>query len=353
MADKVTIHEATTPECSPLIIGIETTGLTAQDSINLQNPLVGGVILFARNYESPEQLIQLCKTIKAIRSPELLICVDQEGGRVQRFKDGFTRLPPLSVYGEMAASDLQRACDYSYRHGRVMAAELRAHGVDLSFAPVLDVQSASTVIGDRAFSSDIDSIAQLGKAMIAGMRDAGMMTTAKHFPGHGSVLADTHTELVIDQRALDAIEHYDLQPFRELIPELQGVMMAHVCYPCLSASPAGYAPEWVKDVLRNQLSFRKAILSDDLDMRGGAAIGSLYERLHASFNAGCNLALVCNADSATGLLQDLSDYTIDIQSGIDWLRPTGNALSMSEMSSVSEWRQWQVSMQELADSSAG
>ena len=332
---------------APLIIGIETTALTEQDRINLLSPLVSGVILFTRNFESKSQLQALCASIKAIKSPELLICVDQEGGRVQRFKEGFTRLPPLAVYGVMAEANLERACDYSYRHGRVMAGELRAYGVDLSFAPVLDVQSASTVIGDRAFSDKPEHIAKLGEAMLAGMRDAGMASTGKHFPGHGSVLADTHTELVTDERDFAAINQYDMAPFVALSEKLQAVMMAHVCYPCVAPEPAGYSRNWVVDVLQQQVKFKGAIISDDLDMLGGAGIGDLKTRLLASLEAGCHLALVCNASSATQLLEILGDVEVCSKDALKQLMPTTTALSIDEMNSVGEWRQWQQSLAAL------
>ncbi len=331
-----------------LIIGISGCRLTDQDRLNLQHPAVSGVILFSRNYQSPEQLQSLCSAIKQLRQPELLICVDQEGGRVQRFKQGFTILPPLSVYGELYRQDSERGLDYAYRHGRVMAAELRAHGVDLSFAPVLDVQSASNVIGDRAFSDDPYVIAELGAAMIAGMHDSGMAAVGKHFPGHGTVLADSHHEVVTDGRPLTEIESHDLIPFQQLSQQLDAVMMAHVCYPCVDPQPAGYADYWVKQVLRGQLGFDGAVVSDDLDMLGGAGVGGVPERLQASLTAGCNLALVCKPESATQLLSSIAVSAVTgSSSAISLLRPSKDALSMAEMATVGEWRQWQASINVL------
>ncbi len=331
-----------------LIIGIDGHRLSSQDSINLQHPAVGGVILFTRNYQSPEQLTALCRSIKQLRQPELLICVDQEGGRVQRFQAGFTRLPPLAVYGDMHREDSARACDYAYRHGRIMAAELRARGVDLSFAPVLDVQSASNVIGDRAFSPSPYVIAELGAAMLGGMHDAGMAAVGKHFPGHGTVLADSHHEVVTDSRSLEQLEAHDLIPFERLCQQLDGVMMAHVCYPCVAPQPAGYAQHWIVDILRARLGFDGAVLSDDLDMLGGAAVGGLPERLLASIRAGCDLALVCQPASATGLLNVLDAGQIAGQARqLYALHPSSSALSMEEMQTVGEWRQWQTSIAAL------
>lgn len=332
----------------PLIVGIESDELSAQDIDNLQHPAVGGVILFTRNYHSHKQLQTLCASIKALRQPELLIAVDQEGGRVQRFKTDFTRLPPLSVYGQMYEDEPDRAADYAYRHGRVMAAELRALGVDLSFAPVLDVLSNSEVIGDRAFSADPQVITLLGRALVAGMHDSGMRTVGKHFPGHGSVLADSHHEVVTDNRELAELQAHDLIPFQQLSGQLDAVMMAHVCYPCIDKQPAGYAKYWIDDILRKQLGFSGVVISDDLDMLGGAAIGDMQARLIASFTGGCQLALVCHPASATSLLAELNnDEHSWPKEGIQAMLPTNKALSLEQMQTVGEWRQWQQSLQIL------
>lgn len=331
-----------------LIIGIESCQLEAQDELNLRHPAVGGVILFTRNYQSPQQLRELCAAIRQLRQPELLICVDQEGGRVQRFRQDFTPLPPLSVYGDMFSEDARRARDFAYRHGRVMAGELRAHGVDISFAPVLDVFSASNVIGDRAFSRNPVTIADLGAAMIAGMHDAGMPAVGKHFPGHGTVLADSHHEVVTDKRDFARIEKHDLVPFRHLSQQLDAVMMAHVCYPCIDPRPAGYAQQWIGDVLREQLGFDGAVISDDLDMLGGAGIGDMPQRLSASLQAGCDIALVCQPESATQLLRELSVAGSDaVNPQLAALRPAREALSMEQMQTVGEWRQWRQSIADL------
>lgn len=334
-----------------LIIGVEACQLSEQDKINLNHPAVAGVILFTRNYQSPEQLQQLCQSIKQLRQPGLLICVDQEGGRVQRFGEGFTPLPPLAVYGKMYQQDAERAKDYAYRHGRVMSGELRAYGVDLSFAPVLDVQSASNVIGDRAFSTNPYIITELGAAMIAGMHDSGMAAVGKHFPGHGTVLADSHHEVVTDEREFEQIEEHDLVPFTHLSQTLDAVMMAHVCYPCVDQQPAGYARHWIQNILRGEIGFLGAVISDDLDMLGGAGIGDVPQRLQASSAAGCHIALLCQPGSATELLSKLPmQYDTDQHDyNLACIRPTATALSMQEMQSVGEWRQWQTSIASLCE----
>ena len=221
-----------TIECPPgrLIVGFDGLDLTPETRERLLHPAVGGVILFSRNYASPDQLRALTFAIKAVREPRLLITVDQEGGRVQRFKAGFTPLPPLAVLGRWHRTRPDRAGDLAYRHGRIMAAEVLGHGVDLSWAPVLDLDRGSRVIGDRAMADDPEAVAELAAFYVAGMRDAGMAACAKHFPGHGSVAADTHSEVVTDPRPLAALDD-DLGPFRALVNQLQAVMMAHVCYP--------------------------------------------------------------------------------------------------------------------------
>ncbi|MFW5927225.1 MAG: beta-N-acetylhexosaminidase, partial [Wenzhouxiangella sp.] len=285
----------------PLIAGIDGTRLDADTAQRLRHPAIGGVILFARNFESPGQLRELTDAIRKLRSPRLLIAVDQEGGRVQRFRAGFTPLPPLAVLGRWYRSSPERACDLAYRHGRVMAAELLGHGVDLSFAPVLDLDRGSTVIGDRSMSSEPEAVTRLAAHYIAGMRDAGMRSCGKHFPGHGSVEADSHDEVVVDHRSRDELA-IDLAPFSRLAGELDSVMMAHVCYPARDRLPAGYSPAWIQDCLRGELGFRGVVISDDLDMAGASPGGGLADRVGRSLAAGCDAVLVCRPDSVERLL---------------------------------------------------
>lgn len=339
----------------PLLVGIESTGLTPADRTRLSHPAVGGVVLFTRNYASPDQLADLCADIHSLRRPHLIITVDQEGGRVQRFRDGFVQLPPLAVLGRLYDRDRDHGLDFAYRHGRVMAAELRARGVDLSFAPVLDLLGPSEVIGDRALHPEPAVVAALGRAYVAGMKDAGMVAVGKHFPGHGTVTPDTHTEDAVDKRPIDILRQRDLRPFAELADELAGMMMAHVCYSAVDSHPAGYSAVWIERHLRQELGFDGVVLSDDLDMQAACVVGGLPERLQTALDAGCDLALVCQPASADALLAALGDDAVaDRWPGADTAleRLAGRAcLSRSELDAVSEWRQWSASLDALNSSS--
>jgi len=284
----------------PVMLDVAGLHLTAEEKDTLRHPLVGGVILFARNFGSPAQLVALTAAIRALRQPELLIAVDHEGGRVQRFQQGFTRIPPMRVLGETRERDAARAQALAEATGYVIAAELLAHGVDFSFAPVLDVDfGSSSVIGDRAFSDDPEDIAELAGGFIAGLAAGGAAAVAKHFPGHGYVKADSHLEVPVDDRELRDIEAADLVPYRELIRRgLGGVMPAHVIYPKVDSRPAGFSPVWLKEVLRGQLGFDGMIFSDDLSMEGASIAGGVVERGEAALDAGCDMVLVCNAPQA-------------------------------------------------------
>jgi beta-N-acetylhexosaminidase len=305
------------PTHAPLIIDIAGTTLTAVDRKRLKNPLVGGVIHFARNWQSRDQLVALNAEIKAVRD-DLLICVDHEGGRVQRFKtDGFTHLPPMRSLGERWAQDkklgdgsgalaaIQAATDCGF----VLGAELRACGVDFSFAPVLDLDwGESGVIGDRAFSHDPRVVTLLGKSVMHGLLQAGMAHCGKHFPGHGFVKADSHTAIPVDKRSLKAILADDASPYQWLAGSLTAVMPAHVIYPKVDAQPAGFSSIWLNDILRGRLGFNGAIISDDLSMAAarqidGAAL-SYTEGVLAALNAGCDMVLVCNQSLNGGQVID-------------------------------------------------
>ncbi|RFF28311.1 MULTISPECIES: beta-N-acetylhexosaminidase [unclassified Wenzhouxiangella] len=330
----------------PLIVGIDGTALDQATAERLCHPAVGGVILFSRNYESPEQLRALAGEIGALRSPRLLLAVDQEGGRVQRFREGFTPLPPLGLLGRWYASHPDRARDLAYRHGRVMAAEVLGHGVDLSFAPVLDLDRGSSVIGDRSMASEPAAVGDLAAHYIAGMKDAGMRCCGKHFPGHGSVEADSHDEVVVDRRDLDDLEA-DLAPFAELAGSLDSVMMAHVCYPARDAEPAGYSRAWIVDTLRERLNFRGVVISDDLDMVGAGPAGSLAERVSKSLAAGCNAVLVCRPESVRELLDGASDWVTPEPGTLE--RLYGRAMaSLDEQMLVPEFRSWRESLRALS-----
>jgi beta-N-acetylhexosaminidase len=284
----------------PVVIDIAGTALRSDDRERLLHPLTGGVILFARNYESPEQLRALTSDIHGLREPALVIAVDHEGGRVQRFRDGFTVLPPMRVLGAEWDRNAQEARHLAHELGFVLAAELRAHGVDLSFAPVLDVDHGnSSVIGDRAFHSQPQAVAELTLSVMQGMKLAGMSAVGKHFPGHGHVRADSHLELPVDERRYSDIEQSDLVPFARLIRSgLPAIMPAHVVYPAVDERPAGFSNVWLKRILRDELGFDGLIFSDDLSMEGARAFGDIGTRTQAAFDAGCDMVLVCNDPAA-------------------------------------------------------
>lgn len=290
----------------PVVVDLAGLELTAEEREILAHPLVGGVILFARNYAAPDQLRALTRAIHAVRNPPLLVAVDHEGGRVQRFLEGFTRLPPMRALGRVHDRNPALAANLAGAIGVVLAAELVAHGVDFSFAPVLDVDfGSSSVIGDRAFHSDAGAVAKLAGALVGGMARVGMGAVGKHFPGHGYVRADSHHEAPVDLRDLATIEANDLVPYRALIGRgLAGVMPAHVIYPRIDARPAGFSPVWLKDILRGRLGFDGIVFSDDLSMEGAAVAGEIVERGRAALDAGCDIVLVCNAPAAARRLLD-------------------------------------------------
>ena len=310
---------------APLIIDVAGTQLTDDDRRRLAHPLVGGLILFGRNWQGRAQLTQLCADIKRLR-PDLLICVDHEGGRVQRFRsDGFTHLPPMRVLGELWMQDALRAQDAATACGYVLAAELRACGVDLSFTPVLDLDwGPSGVIGDRAFHADARVVTLLAKSLMHGLLRAGMGHCGKHFPGHGFVAADSHTELPRDGRGLRAILQDDAAPYGWLGTALDAVMAAHVVYPRVDARPAGYSARWLQAVLRQRLGFGGAIFTDDLSMEAARHIEGRTvtptEAVRAALAAGCDLALLCNQSLGDGrVLDDAIDGLAEAQIKGRWV----------------------------------
>ena len=296
----------------PIMLDLNSVEMSPEEREILQNPLVGGVILFSRNFSSVEQLIQLVKEIHQIREPRLLIAVDHEGGRVQRFRDGFTSLPAVGHFGEIYKHNRKRAHMLSETAGWMMAAELRAVGIDFSFAPVLDVDhGVSDVIGDRAFHQDSQVITELAHAYTIGMHDAGMAATGKHFPGHGAVKADSHVDIPVDDREYNEIYANDILPFKRMIHHgLAAIMPAHVIYPKVDTLPAGFSEVWLKDILRQRLGFNGVIFSDDLDMKGASVIGEKYvDRAEKALSAGCDMVLVCNnREGALNVLDNLSGH---------------------------------------------
>jgi beta-N-acetylhexosaminidase len=303
----------------PVMLDIEGTALQAQERELLRHPAVGGVILFARNFTDPAQLAELTGEIHALRDPHLLIAVDQEGGRVQRFRDGFTRLPPAAQFGALARRDPGAARRAAESVGWLMAAELRSVGIDFSFAPVLDLdRGVSGVIGDRAFADSVNLVSDLAAAWCGGARAAGMASVGKHFPGHGGVAADSHTELPVDERRLTDIETEDLVPFKRLVRHgLEAVMPAHVVYSRVDSRPAGFSPFWLQEVLRRRMGFQGVIFSDDLNMAAAAAGGGYAERGHAALAAGCDVLVVCNnrvaAFELVDALRDHDDPTVHLR----------------------------------------
>lgn len=278
-----------------LVIGVAGTELTAQERDWLQHDAVAGVILFKRNFASRQQVAELSAAIRAAAPRPQLICVDQEGGRVQRFHDGYSDLPPLQGYGELYRADPQQALALAEEHAWLMASEVRASGVDLSFAPVVDLARGNRAIGDRAFSDDPQIVAEFTRAYVRGMHAAGMAATLKHFPGHGTVLEDTHFDDAIDPRPLQVLQAEDLVPFVAGIDAgADAVMLAHVVYPAVAPEPAGYSPLWINTILREQMGFRGVVFSDDIGMAAAFSAGGVKARIDDHLDAGCDVVLVCS-----------------------------------------------------------
>jgi beta-N-acetylhexosaminidase len=296
----------------PAVVDPSGPVLTEEDLRRLRHPAVGGVILFARNFESPAQLQALTGDIRALREPQLLIGVDHEGGRVQRFKEGFTALPPMRTLGQLWDRDRGAGRAAAHAAGYVIGAELAAHGLDFSFAPVLDLDyGASSVIGDRALHYDPLAVGALGAALVRGLGDGGMGAVGKHFPGHGYAKADSHVAVPTDDRPLADILRKDLVPYGPVIEAgLAGVMPAHVIFPEIDPEPAGYSRVWLQEVLRGRLVFKGLVFSDDLSMEGASTAGGVAERARAALSAGCDMVLLCgDAEGQDRLLHALGEST--------------------------------------------
>ena len=326
----------------PVMIDVAAFSLTAEERARLCHPLVGGVILFRRNFQNIAQLQALTAEIRALRSPHLLIAVDHEGGRVQRFIDGFTRLPPMRALGEAWDANPEKAQSLVRQVGYVLAAELRACGVDLSFTPVLDLDwGRAAVIGNRSFHRDPTVVTELALALQAGLAAGGMATCGKHFPGHGFASGDSHLTMPFDDRTLAQLQADDLQPFACLADAgMAAVMPAHVVYPAVDSLPAGFSRRWLQEILRDELGFDGVIFSDDLTMEGAAGAGGITSRAQAAFSAGCDMALVCNRpDLADELLVGLVDPQV-----------TRLAAKLARMVGQGEQADWQALL--LTDSFA-
>ena len=329
----------------PIMVDIAGTTLTAADREVLAHPLVGSVILFTRNYTDPAQLRALVADIQSVRNPSLLVAVDHEGGRVQRFRPGFSALPPLRRIGQAFDAKASAGLEMARALGWLMATEVLACGLDFSFAPCVDLDyGLSEIIGDRSFHARAQAVAQLAIAYMHGMRDAGMAATAKHYPGHGAVVADSHHALPVDRRELIDMDE-DLQPYRRLIANgLPAVMVAHVLYPAVDDVPASFSRRWVGGVLRQELGFGGLVFADDLTMGGAAAAGDLTQRAHRSLAAGCDVLPVCNDRPGVERLLDQLGVSIDPVSQLRLVRMRGRKqLRFENLAASASWqsaREW-------------
>jgi beta-N-acetylhexosaminidase len=345
----------------PLMVDIAGTQLSEADRTVLSHPLVGGVLLFTRNYSDPGQLCALTAGIRALRNPPLLIAVDHEGGRVQRFRPGFSALPPLRRIGQQYDADPKQGLTMARALGWLMAAELLACGLDFSFAPCVDLDyGLSQVIGDRALHAKASVVAQLAIAYVHGMHDAGMAATAKHFPGHGAVVADSHRALPVDRRELVDLDQ-DLLPYRRLIDSgLPAVMVAHVLFPSVDELPASFSRRWIQGVLREQLQFGGLVVADDLSMEGAAVVGDVLGRARAALAAGCDLVMVCNDRPAVQRLLAELQVPIDPSSQLRLVRMRGkghvafeNLAASATWQSAREWLQRGAATPDLSSPAGG
>ncbi|HYL88621.1 MAG TPA: beta-N-acetylhexosaminidase [Burkholderiales bacterium] len=310
----------------PVVVDILGPALTDEDCNRIRHPAAGAVILFARNYENPEQLAALTADIERQREPALPVCVDHEGGRVQRFKVGFTAIPPMRTLGRQWDRDRAKGRELASSIGYIIAAELGAHGVDFSFAPVLDLDyGGSSVIGDRALHFDPTAVGALGACLVRGLAQGGVAAVGKHFPGHGYAEADSHVAVPRDERAFKEIARKDIVPYKAAIEAgLAGVMPAHVIYPQVDAQPAGYSAHWLQQVLRKQLGFQGVVFSDDLSMEGAAVAGGPPERARVAIAAGCDLVLLCNDPvGLDALLESLKEVPLAQPERLDRMRRQG------------------------------
>jgi len=336
----------------PVMLDLVGTSITPVEREMLLHPQTGGVILFTRNYESPEQISALIQEIHGLRTPHLLVAVDHEGGRVQRFREGFTHIPPASSYGKIYAQNKKQAKQFAYECGWLMAAECRAVGIDMSFAPVLDIGiGLSGVIGDRAYHSKPEIISELAHEYMSGMLKAGMSATGKHFPGHGSVKEDSHTAHPVDKRSLNDIMMEDVIPFERMIHfGLAAIMPAHVVYPAVDDKPAGYSHIWLQQILRQRLNFQGVIFSDDLSMEAAGVAGNFAARADKALTAGCDMVLVCNhSEAAQQILVSLEGYS-NPASQMRLIRMHGRGdINRQELMATKKWKTIVEKIQQLGD----
>lgn len=342
-----------TNQLGSFIIDVEGKTLTPEDKELLQHPLVGGVIYFARNYESRAQIQALTTEIRKVRKNPLLIMVDQEGGRVQRFINEFTRLPRMGIFGQFYASNPEKACALAKDCGWLMATEILSLGIDLSLAPVLDLnRGISSVIGDRAFHAQPQAVIALASAFIQGMQKAGMAATGKHFPGHGSQQADSHLALPEDKRSLEAIMQEDLIPFAQLARDnITAIMAAHIVFPRVDSRPVGFSPVWLKDILRQQLGFKGIIFSDDLNMEGANISSHYADRVQAAREAGCDFTLLCNNRRGVVQVLDNLNYVTHMIDREKW-GPLQGRLQTQAYQESQLWQQTQKVLQDLVTNGA-
>jgi beta-N-acetylhexosaminidase len=334
----------------PLMVDIAGTRLSAEDIRVLEHPQVGSVILFSRNYRDPAQVAALTAEIRALRSPHLLVAVDHEGGRVQRFREGFTRLPAARLLGRRFDEDRRDGLKLAQSVGWLLAGELRAVGVDYSFAPCVDLDyGVSEIIGDRAFHSDPDTVAALGVATMLGMREAGMAAVAKHFPGHGAVVADSHVALPVDRREFADLEA-DIRPYRPLIDNnLAGIMTAHVVFPAVDELPASLSQRWIAGVLRSDMGFHGCVFADDLTMAGAAAFGDVVARTHLALAAGCDVLPICNDRHSVELvLKELGTNTGSAASQARQVRMRARGEMPADLRADSHWQETAGRIADLA-----
>ena len=334
-----------------LMLDIAGTELTQEDIELLQAPQVGGMILFARNIESPAQVRALTNHMRQIR-PDILIAVDQEGGRVQRLRNGFTLLPAMGYFGELYLTEPEKALDLAEQCGWLMATEVLAVGIDFSFAPVLDINDISDVIGDRAFAKNVHDIVPLASAFMKGMKRAGMANTGKHFPGHGSVKADSHVAAAIDLRTYQDIYDNDMQSFIQLQPQLDALMPAHVIYENVDPNPAGFSPYWIQKVLRQTLKFEGVLFSDDLTMQAACVVGGADARIRAALAAGCDMGLVCNnRESACTALAGIENLPLPNQERLERMRGKIPNIQIGEQFDLgNEWQTVKIVIEDFKNS---